>query len=39
MKFNAKNITENLFGYALGLAGLFVTVWVVGKAWHSSDDK
>lgn len=30
-------LTKNIIGYVLGLAGLFVTVWVAGKAWHSSD--
>jgi hypothetical protein len=25
-----------LVGYALGLAGLFVTVYVAGKAWEKS---
>jgi hypothetical protein len=29
--------TKNILGYVLGLAGLFVTVYVAGKAWHSSD--
>lgn len=30
-------LTKSIIGYALGLAGLFVTVWVAGKAWHTSD--
>jgi hypothetical protein len=29
-------LIPNLFGYALGLAGLFVTVYVAGKAWETS---
>jgi|694.fasta_scaffold44825_10 hypothetical protein len=28
---------KKIMAYVLGLAGLFVTVWVAGKAWHSSD--
>jgi hypothetical protein len=30
-------LTKNVLGYVLGLAGLFVTVYVAGKAWHTSD--
>jgi hypothetical protein len=29
--------TKNIIGYVLGLAGLFVTVYVAGYAWHKSD--
>jgi hypothetical protein len=31
------NITKNIVGYAIGLAGLFVTVYVAGKAWKASN--
>ena len=28
---------KKVLAYVLGLAGLFVTVYVAGKAWHSSN--
>ncbi len=34
---NMKDISKNIVPYLLGLAGLFVTVYVAGKAWHASD--
>jgi hypothetical protein len=34
---NTKTVTKNIVAYAIGLASLFVTVYVVGKAWHASD--
>lgn len=31
------NVTKNLLAYAVGLASLFVTVYVAGKAWKASN--
>jgi hypothetical protein len=36
MATNTK-IVPQVIGYALGLASLFVMVYVAGKAWHQSD--
>lgn len=35
-KMEKKNLIGGALGIAVSLAVLFGTVWVIGKAWHSS---
>jgi hypothetical protein len=34
---NSTKLVPQVLGYALGLASLFVMVYVAGKAWHQSE--
>jgi hypothetical protein len=34
---NSTKLAPQVIGYALGLASLFVMVYVAGKAWHQSE--